>query len=126
MLIVNSSFNGWHGGYTIGPRYLIPVIPLLTLAMMKMAGSVRAVWMALGAISLLFNFAAAAVDPQPPDSLRDPLGQYLLPRLAFDQAGPKATGLRELYTGTLDESGRSRRDLPVKRHLPLPPSECAA
>jgi hypothetical protein len=29
VIVAVSSFNGWHGGYSTGPRYLIIIIPLL-------------------------------------------------------------------------------------------------
>lgn len=31
LLLMNASFNGWHGGYAILPRYLIPSFPALVL-----------------------------------------------------------------------------------------------
>src|SRR5205085_4078352 len=33
-VIVNASFNGWHGGSAIGPRYILPVVPFLAVPMM--------------------------------------------------------------------------------------------
>lgn len=29
VLLLNTSFQGWHGGWSSGPRYLVPMIPLL-------------------------------------------------------------------------------------------------
>lgn len=31
--LLNASFNGWHGGSTPGPRYLSPVLPLVSFAL---------------------------------------------------------------------------------------------
>ena len=28
-LLLNTSFHGWHGGWSSGPRYLVPIVPLL-------------------------------------------------------------------------------------------------
>ncbi len=32
-LIFNTSFNGWHGGWSSGPRYLAPIIPFLWMGL---------------------------------------------------------------------------------------------
>src|SRR5205823_12514163 len=61
----NVSFNGWEGGFGIGARYLVPLIPLWGLAMLRLRGWLRPAMVALAAISFGINFAAAAVDPQP-------------------------------------------------------------
>jgi hypothetical protein len=100
-LVINASFNGWHGGYSVGPRYLLPVVPLLALGLIEMHGRARLLTGVLAAVSLLFNFAVTAVDPQPPDLLRDPIGRYALPSLATGRAlGDEQTPwLADFYTG---------------------------
>lgn len=100
-LLLNASFNGWHGGYTAGPRYLLQIVPLLALGLIEMHGRARLLTGALGAVSLLFNFAVTAVDPQPPDILRDPIGRYALPALLTGRAleDEKVPWLAELYAG---------------------------
>jgi hypothetical protein len=103
LLLLHASFNGWHGGYTIGPRYLLPIVPLLALRLRDAANTrARPLFFAAAVISLLFNFAATAVDPQPPDRLRDPLGKYELPALLTGSAADDASvppWLPALYTG---------------------------
>ena len=79
--IINSSFNGWDGGFGIGARYLVPVIPLLALAMLHCRGWLRPLLVALAAISFVINFAATAVDPQPSGTIPHPLTQYIFPLL---------------------------------------------
>jgi hypothetical protein len=32
-LMINSGFYGWHGGWTYGPRYLVPMLPFLAIPM---------------------------------------------------------------------------------------------
>ncbi|HEX6096948.1 MAG TPA: hypothetical protein VF432_11540, partial [Thermoanaerobaculia bacterium] len=100
-LLVNASFNGWHGGYSIGPRYVLQVVPLLALALIETHGRWRLLASALAAVSLLFNFAATAVDPQPPDLLRDPIGRYALPSLFTGRAlgDEKTPWLADFHTG---------------------------
>ena len=33
-ILVIASFNGWNGGFAFGPRYLVPIVPLLGIPMM--------------------------------------------------------------------------------------------
>lgn len=126
LLLLNASFNGWHGGYAIGPRYLIAVVPLLMLGL----PSNRKLLIAFGTISILFNFAVTAVDPQPPDSLRDPIGKYAIPSLIVGRAAPdeKAPWLREFYTGHTSTNRVAADELlPFKKHPPgSPESEWAS
>jgi hypothetical protein len=77
----NLTFNGWDGGFGIGARYLVPLIPLWGVAMLDCRGWLRPLFVGLAAVSLVFNFAAAAVDPQPSGTIPRPMTQYLLPLL---------------------------------------------
>jgi hypothetical protein len=76
---VNASFNGWEGGFAIGSRYLVPVIPLLGLALLQCRGLLRNVMRVLAVLSFAINFAVTAVDPQPSGTIPRPLDQYVLP-----------------------------------------------
>jgi hypothetical protein len=75
----NASFNGWEGGFGIGGRYLVPIIPLFGIALLH----VRWRWLTgiVAAVSFAINFAAAAVDPQPSATIPRPLTQYIAPLL---------------------------------------------
>lgn len=132
MLLANSSFNGWHGGYSIGPRYLIPIVPLMALLLLSVAGKMRVLWIALGALSLVLNFAATVVDPQPPDILREPLGRYALPALLFGSVDPRDVSvpvwIGQFYTGHVGTNRVAADEiLPFKKHLPgSPASEWAS
>ncbi len=75
------AFNGWHGGAAFGPRYLVPIIPLLAIPMM-FADRARWVWLAVGIVSIAINLAATAVDPMPEPEVARPLTGYILPSLA--------------------------------------------
>ncbi|HEV7767329.1 MAG TPA: hypothetical protein VGQ76_20170, partial [Thermoanaerobaculia bacterium] len=123
LLLLNASFNGWHGGYAVGPRYLILVIPLLALGLTFLLPRARLIIVIAGAISLLFNIAVTAVDPQPPDILRDPIGRYALPSLIAgsvaenDEAVPP--WIRGFYTGhTSTNRVAADEMLPFKSHAP--------
>lgn len=86
LLAFNVSFNGWDGGFGVGGRYLVPLIPLFGIAILY-ARRV-ALTTALAAVSLVFNFAAAAVDPQPSGTIPRPMTQYLLPLLVTGHFSP--------------------------------------
>jgi hypothetical protein len=109
----NACFNGWEGGFGIGGRYLVPLIPLWGLALLH--ARPRAPVMALAAISFAINFAAAAVDPQPSASIPRPLTQYILPLLIHGRFSPRVpitppwsavtfTGHTSVNRMTLDEA----------------------
>lgn len=105
LLAFNASFNGWEGGFSIGPRYLIPAIPFIVLFLLsvQLKPIVRMLFLFLATIACIHNFAATAVDPQPSGSIAAPLEQYIYP-LLFRGEYPEET-LRyrqwqpELYRG---------------------------
>lgn len=119
--LVNASFNGWHGGYSIGPRYVLQVVPLLALGLIEMHGRWRLLTNVLAAVSLFFNLAAAAVDPQPPDLLRDPLGRYALPSLVTGRAlgDARTPWLADFHTGHTSTNRVAPDELlPFTKHRP--------
>ncbi len=77
----NVCFNNWEGGFGVGARYLVPLIPLWGLAMLRCRGWQKPLLAALAVISFGINFTATAVDPQPSGTIPRPLTQYLLPLL---------------------------------------------
>jgi hypothetical protein len=77
----NLCFNGWEGGFAVGARYLVPVIPLLGVLLLECRGRMRRAVVALAVVSFAINFAATAVDPQPSGTIPRPLTQYLVPLL---------------------------------------------
>jgi hypothetical protein len=128
LLALNASFNGWHGGYAVGPRYLLVAVPLLALGLTTALP--RVVLIAAAAISLFFNVAVTAVDPQPPDNLRDPIGRYAIPALLTGSAidDPQTPWLAAFYTGHTSTNRVAADELlPFKRHAPgSPESEWAS
>ena len=79
LVLGNISFNGWHGGSAIGPRYLLPIVPLLAIPMVFATSMVRWLWILLAAISISINFLAAAVDPMPSEPIPAPVTDYYIP-----------------------------------------------
>jgi len=80
--LINSSFNHWHGGFSIGPRYLIPVLPFLALPLASAFARLPKITMAVAFISIALLLTTTAVDAQPPLAFSNPLGQYYAPLLA--------------------------------------------
>lgn len=79
-LYANASFNGWHGGGSFGPRYLLPAIPFLALPLFHIRGrALIALTAALGLVSIALQFIATTVDPAPDGGNHRPVVTYLLP-----------------------------------------------
>ncbi|HKU41443.1 MAG TPA: hypothetical protein VJR89_24970 [Polyangiales bacterium] len=74
-LAANASFNGWHGGATVGARYLICALPFLGIALATLPRSAVITWLAAGltALSTLNMLAIAAVSPLAPENHANPL-----------------------------------------------------
>jgi hypothetical protein len=117
----NVSFNGWEGGFGIGGRYLVPLIPLFGIALLHVRW--RAVTYAAAVLSFAINFAAAAVDPQPSASIPRPLTQYIVPLLLTGHFSPSVpitppwsaatfTGHTSVNRMALDEAIVFRRHSP--------------
>src|SRR5207302_2306584 len=109
----NISFNGWEGGFGIGGRYLVPIIPLLMMALLHVRRRMLA-YAAIG-VSFVINFAAVAVDPQPSATIPRPLSQYIIPLLITGHFSPAVpitppwsaatfTGHTSVNRMTLDEA----------------------
>jgi len=86
---VNVCFNGWEGGFGVGARYLVPLIPLFGIALLN--ARPRALVVVLGVLSFAINVACTAVDPQPSATIPRPLTHYIIPLLVrghFSRAVP--------------------------------------
>jgi len=81
--IVIAAFNGWNGGCAFGPRYLLPVVPLLGIPMFAAASIpsriFRSAWIAAAITSVFFSFVATATDPMPCSDVPHPISRYLMP-----------------------------------------------
>jgi hypothetical protein len=71
IFLINTTFNGWHGGFSTGPRYQIIALPfyVLALALLPERRWVRNGLWTLAAISFVNMFVAAAVSPVAPDAI---------------------------------------------------------
>jgi hypothetical protein len=81
--IAIASFNGWNGGCAFGPRYLVPIVPILGIPLLAAStiGSrpLRVLWICAAFVSLGINFIATATDPMPCPGVSNPIRSYLLP-----------------------------------------------
>jgi hypothetical protein len=65
-LLFNCSFNGWPGGWTVGPRYLVPAIPFLALPLVFAFQRFFRTTAVAAVLSLGLMVVTTAVDPQCP------------------------------------------------------------
>ncbi len=80
-LLFISAHTGWRGGWTLGPRYIIAVAPVLAFFVVEGMGfaALRAAFPTLAVLSLLFTGAAAALYPHLSDVYANPLISFLWP-----------------------------------------------
>jgi hypothetical protein len=64
--LVNICFNGFHGGFAAGPRYLIPALPFLCLALVPAFVRWRGIALVLGGVSLVQQSLLTITDAQNP------------------------------------------------------------
>lgn len=76
-----ASHSGWRGGWTVGPRYIIALAPVLWVWSVEAAAFPRLrPWLAaFGALSVVCTGFAAALYPHLSDVFANPLASFLLP-----------------------------------------------
>ncbi|MBT3378076.1 MAG: hypothetical protein HN742_39840 [Lentisphaerae bacterium] len=77
-LLINAGFYGWHGGWTFGPRYLVPMLPFLAMGMTFSKLHTRA-FLTLLAVSTLQIVPAVLGMPHAPEAVRNPLPEVIVP-----------------------------------------------
>ena len=77
-----SCFNGWHGGWTTGPRYLLYTLPFWCLLLPRPSRSqtMKIAFVLLATWSFLNMTVAVTVDPMVPFLVENPLYGELWPR----------------------------------------------
>jgi hypothetical protein len=91
IFLFNASSIMWWGGFAIGPRYLLPMLPFLVLPIVFSLQRTTRSWLWMGLFGLLAIWSFVAVwgitlagQAFPPDTIQNPLVDYALP---FWQSG---------------------------------------
>jgi hypothetical protein len=83
-LLVNSGYAYWDGGFSLGPRHMIPVLPFLMLAIvalwMSAGAMLRALMVALGLAGAAVNLMAMATTVTPDSAYRHPITEIIVSR----------------------------------------------
>jgi hypothetical protein len=81
--LFHASFSSWPAGWSYGPRYLAPGLPLLCLGLAPLWDYARPGWRivlgALAAAGVGLTLMAVSVGAQPPDEFHCPLRQFYWP-----------------------------------------------
>jgi hypothetical protein len=105
-VLFNLSFNGWTGGWGVGPRYLIPMLPFLfsfALPGFRRWPTVSMLLMTLSAVLMLSIAAVELMVPSPNGGAARPLN-------------PVADSLRQLRAGDISLSTQGMLDyVPVRK-----------
>jgi hypothetical protein len=84
-LLFNASYYMWWGGWSLGPRHLIPILPCLIIPLAFLPPKWDKVLYPLIGISIFFMWLGTSVDPQIPDSETNPLFGYALSMFLQDR-----------------------------------------
>ena len=96
LLLVNSGYYMWWGGWSFGPRHLIPALPFLALPLVFVPGRAFVLVPVLGLVSAFQMFVVAATAVEVPDGVISRAGElgyfqyssiysFCLPRLLAGQ-----------------------------------------
>jgi hypothetical protein len=81
--LFHASFSSWPAGWSYGPRYLSPGLPLLCLGLAPLWDCARTAWRivlgALAAAGVALTLMAVSVSAQPPDEFHCPVRQFYWP-----------------------------------------------
>ncbi len=86
-LLFNASYYMWWGGWTYAPRHLFPLLPFmfpLLIPIFRTKFPVKTMFYLAALFGILFNFTAAAVEPQEPQGYQTAV--LLNPRISFNLA----------------------------------------
>jgi hypothetical protein len=99
---INSSYYYWNGGFSLGPRHLVAMLPMAAISLAFVwpatAGEKFGVSILLG-LSLIVSLACAAAGMFPPDTLMNPLAEWVLPQLFGNGAWVKGVIVLPAWLG---------------------------
>jgi hypothetical protein len=83
-LLVNSGYAYWDGGFSLGPRHMVPVLPFLMLAIaclwVEAATGLRSLMVVLGLGGAAVNIMAMATTVTPNSAYPHPIAEIIVPR----------------------------------------------
>ena len=91
LIMFYAGYPNWHGGWSIGPRYLVPAIPFLLFPLVFAASSIIE-WIAIGA-GMAAVVPVALTFPFPDRSFAAPWSTLALPLLRDGLVAPNAAHL---------------------------------
>jgi hypothetical protein len=84
-LLLNSGYQYWDGGFSLGPRHLTPAVPFLLFALALRLTGTKGAWrriaMALAALSIVITLIAVPIAVAVPDDGQAMLTGHILPLL---------------------------------------------
>ena len=98
--LFNMSFNGWTGGWCVGPRYLIPALPFLYSFALAGSRRFRVVTTGLAVLSAAMMICVSAVLVMVPGPNQGPPPYFSPVRFCFDYLGAGMVSIST--TGMLD------------------------
>jgi len=91
-IMINSGFYGWHGGWTFGPRYLVPMLPFLAIPMIFSPWNYKWFYLMFG-ISMAQIIPAVVGFPHVPQEIRNPVVELILPCMGYGYTALNTAGL---------------------------------
>jgi hypothetical protein len=88
-LAINAGYVYWSGGWAVGPRHLVPILPLLALTLAfawPREGAARRVVLTLIVISFAISLICAGGGMFAPVQFHNPLLEWVLPRFLTPEA----------------------------------------
>ncbi len=86
--LFNSSYYMWWGGFALGPRHLVPILPFMVLPIAFIPQKYWKYVCALIIISIIFMWVGTVVDPQVPDSIQNPFFGFAFQQLIHGNVSP--------------------------------------
>jgi hypothetical protein len=94
-VLFNASYIIWDGGWTYGPRFLSPALPLLCLPLALLwtrnGWVLRSLLAVLALYGTSISLVAVSTFPMPPDYVKSPLRQLLWPAFSTGHLSPLPT-----------------------------------
>jgi hypothetical protein len=105
-VVLMTSFSGWEGGASFGPRHILQVIPLLAIPVAYLRGRVlTGIATALLVVSVAIQFIATSVNPMPDGGNRQPLQTYYLPEFRAGHVSVNRQAVDELIPHVIHAKG---------------------